>query len=178
MKTYKIITIIVAVCFFILFSEFTFSQNNTITEDEKARITTFLQIYPEVFDIGIISPEATAISDVITKAFLSYYIIPPVPFDKVTNPSEKEELQRLVDNLNFLLSNPPTWEQLFNLQKVKNSTPPTPPVYAGDDAARRFYNSYTGGNTKKAIYFNENVKYIEQTISMEPNSNNEYLKKE
>lgn len=178
MKIYKILLVIIAVVFFNINSKNLFSQGQTITEDEKARISTFLQIYPEVFDLAIISPEATAISDIITKAFLSYYIVPPIPFDKVSNPMEKEELQRLVDNLNFLLTTPPTWEQLYNLQMVKYSAPPTPPVYAGDEAAQRFYNSYTGGNTKKHLYFNENIKLIEQTISIEPDASRDAPKKE
>lgn len=52
--------------------------------------------------------------------------------------------------MNDLLKNPPTWDQLVDMQKKIKNTPPTLPVYAGDDAVRKYYNSGTSDKNRNS----------------------------
>ncbi len=159
----------ILVLFFVSFvaASTSFSQI-TPTEDEKARIGTFVKLFPDIFNVNITSVEAKSVTDVITNAFTSFYIVPEISFSNVTDAAEIAELQRMKDNLVFLLTNPPSWDQLVNLQTKQKLTPTTAPVFAGDAAATKYYNSnHADGNRNMS---GKNPKLIEQETS------NDYIK--
>ena len=138
------------------------------TDDEKARIGTFVKLFPEVFNVNIASIEAKSVADVITNAFTSFYIVPEISFSNVTDAAEIAELQRMRENLVFLLTNPPSWEQLVNLQTKQKLTPPTAPVFAGDASAKKYYNSNNADGNRNMS--GKNPKLIESETS------NDYIK--
>ncbi|HOE04862.1 MAG TPA: hypothetical protein PLZ52_06565 [Bacteroidales bacterium] len=155
----KIIVFLAAI---LVVTGFAFGQK-VCNEDEKARIGTFVKLFPEVFNVNITSLEAKSVADVITHAFTSFYLVPVIPMTNIHDASEIAELQRMVDNLNFLLTNPPSWEQLVNLQTKQKSTPQTPPVFAGEAAAIKYYNS-TVAETNRNMQ-GKNPVLIEQVTS-------------
>ena len=62
-----------------------------------------------------------------------------------------------------MTTNPPSWQQILTLQIEKKSTPPTPPVYAGDDKASQYYNTKSNNFNKKSSQAKANL--IEMEIS-------------
>lgn len=158
-------------CLVIIFANISLFSQNNVDNDVRARILVFIDIYPEVFDVDIYSTEAKALADIFTKAFGNSFFVPDISLNSISDANEKAELQRMIDNFNFLLTEPPTWEQLVNLQKVKSSEPPTPAVYVGDSEAKRFYNSKfanlsraSSGQTGVLIEQETSVEYKEEIV--------------
>jgi hypothetical protein len=66
-----------------------------------------------------------------------------LPYPEIRNIPEEDKnmYNELYKKLEGLRAHPPSWEELVKLEEAKNnieSAPPTPPVYAGDEAAKKF----------------------------------------
>jgi hypothetical protein len=131
----------------VLSSGVLFSQNS-LNDDTHARIGTYIKLNPSVFNLQIKSNEARAAADVITKAFNSYFVVPNISLTNITDGAEVAEIKRLVLDLNNLLANPPSWEQLVSMQTQIKNTPATAPVFAGEESAKKFYNSGSDGKNR------------------------------
>lgn len=151
----------------VLFSGALFSQNS-LNDDTRARIGTYIKLNPAIFDLQISSNEARAVADVINKAFTSYFVVPDISLSNILDGAEVTELKRLISDLNNLLTNPPAWEQLVNMQTQLKNTPPTPPVFAGEVSAKKFYNAGSDEKNrnfdgKNAIPFNSSTSHEKVT---------------
>lgn len=124
-----------------------FSQNS-LDDDARARIGTYVKLTPSLFDLQIGSSEARAVADVINKAFTSYFVVPVISLSNISDGAEVIELQRLISDLKNLLANPPTWEQLVDMEAQIKKVPPTAPVFAGEVNAKKFYNSGRVGKNR------------------------------
>jgi len=117
------------------------NAQQTINEDAKARIGTYLKLNQDIYNVYITSSEAKAIVDVITNAFDNYFIIPDIPMDGISSSIERSEILSLKERLNNLLENPPTWDFIAQYQRFVQALPPTPPIYSGDEKVQHYYNS-------------------------------------
>ena len=147
----------------VLFSGALFSQNS-LNDDVRARIGTYIKMNPAIFDLKLSTKEARAVADVINKAFTSYFVVPDISLSTISDGAEVTELKRLISDLNALLTNPPSWEQLVGMQTQLKNTPPTPPVFAGDESVKKFYNSGSDGRNrnmdgKNAIPINSSTSH-------------------
>jgi len=140
-----------------------FSQNS-LNDDTRARIGTYIKLNPAIFDLQITTNEARAAADVINKAFTSYFVVPNISLANITDGAEVAELKRLVSDLNNLVANPPSWEKLVSMQTLLKNTPPTAPVFAGAESAKKFYKSGSDGKNrnfdgKNAIPINSSTSH-------------------
>jgi len=147
----------------ILFLSIFLNGQNSINDDAKARIGTYLKINPQILNVQVHSIEAKSIVDIIVYSYETFLVIPDLPLNNITDTNEKSEINQLVKRLENLTTNPPSWQQLLTLQIEKKSTPPTPPVYAGDDKASQYYNTNYSNFNKKSSQSKANL--IETEIS-------------
>ncbi|HNW70906.1 MAG TPA: hypothetical protein PKI01_10920 [Bacteroidales bacterium] len=124
-----------------------FSQNS-LNEDARARIGTYVKLNPAIFDVQLHSTEARAAADVINTSFTTYFVVPNITFSNITDATEAAELKRLVSDLNKLIENPPSWEKLVSMQTQLKNTPPSAPIFAGEESAKKFYNSGSDGKNR------------------------------
>ncbi len=148
----------------ILVSGIAYAQQST-QNDIHARIGMYIKLNPQVLNVQVTSAEAQSIVTVITEAFENYMVVPEVSLNQVPG-SERSEIIAFQGRLNDLLKNPPTWEQIVQQQITLNSTPPTPPVYAGDAKAQEFYNAKKAGKTRASA--NTTPVHIESQIVIDP----------
>ncbi|HHW59943.1 MAG TPA: hypothetical protein GX402_06840 [Bacteroidales bacterium] len=134
----------------ILFLSIFLCGQNNLNDDAKARIGTYLKINPQILNVQISSLEAKSTVDIIVFAFELYFIIPTVSLNNIKDLQEKKEIELLISRLDNLLKNPPEWEHIIALQNEKKSKPPTPPVYAGDEKAKQYYNTKYSDLNKKS----------------------------
>ena len=137
----------ILILFMLVFSEVLFSQNS-INNDVSARIGTYINLNPGIFNLQVKSEAARAAADVITKAFTSYQVIPNVSLAKISDGVEVAEINRLISDLSILKANPPSWDQIVEIQTRIETPPPTAPVFAGDAAAKKYYNAATARKTR------------------------------
>ncbi len=147
----------------ILFLSIFLNGQNSINDDAKARIGTYLKINPQILNVQVHSIEAKSIVDIIVYSYETFLVIPDLPLNNITDANEKSEINQLVKRLENLSTNPPSWQQLLTLQIKKKSAPPTPPVYAGDDKASQYYNTKSSNFNKKSSQSKANL--IEMEIS-------------
>jgi hypothetical protein len=147
----------------ILFVCIALNGQNTISDDAKARISTYLKFNPEILNVQVNSLVAKSIVDIIVYSYENFLIIPELPLDNITDANEKLEISLLVKKLENLTTNPPSWQQILTLQIEKKSSPPTPPVYAGDDRSAKFYNTKYSNLNKNSS--GSQGKLIEMEIS-------------
>ncbi|HRR52170.1 MAG TPA: hypothetical protein P5301_01735, partial [Bacteroidales bacterium] len=107
--------------------------------------------------------EAKSIVDIIVYSYENFLVIPDLPLNNITDANEKSEINQLIKRLENLTTNPPSWQQILTLQIEKKSTPPSPPVYAGDDKASQYYNTKSSNLNKKSSQSKANL--IEMEIS-------------
>lgn len=147
----------------ILFLSIFLNGQNSINDDAKARIGTYLKINPQILNVQVSSIEAKSIVDIIVYTYENFLVIPDLPLNNITDAKEKSEINQLIQRLENLTTNPPSWQQLLTLQIKKKSAPPTPPVYAGDDKASQYYNTKSSNFNKKSSQSKANL--IEMEIS-------------
>jgi len=147
----------------ILFLSIFLCGQNSINDDAKARISTYLKINPQILNVQVSSLEAKSIVDIIVYSYENFLVIPELPLNNITDANEKSEINLLVKRLENLTNNPPSWQEILSLQLKKKSTPPTPPVYAGDDKAAQYYNTKSSNLNKKSSQSKANL--IEMEIS-------------
>lgn len=147
----------------ILFLSIFLNGQNSINDDAKARIGTYLKINPQILNVQVSSIEAKSIVDIIVYTYENFLVIPDLPLNNITDANEKLEIDQLVKRLENLITNPPSWQQILTLQIEKKSTPPSPPVYAGDDKASQYYNTKSSNFNKKSSQSKANL--IEMEIS-------------
>jgi hypothetical protein len=147
----------------ILFLSIFLNGQNSINDDTKARIGTYLKINPQILNVQVSSIEAKSIVDIIVYSYETFLVIPDLPLNNITDANEKLEINQLVKRLENLTTNPPSWQQILTLQIEKKSTPPSPPVYVGDDKASQYYNTKSSNFNKKSSQAKANL--IEMEIS-------------
>ena len=147
----------------ILFLSIFLNGQNPINDDAKTWIGTYLKINPQILNVQVRSIEAKSIVDIIVYSYENFLVIPDLPLNNITDANEKSEINQLVKRLENLTTNPPSWQQILTLQIEKKSTPPTPPVYAGDDKASQYYNTKSSNFNKKSSQSKANL--IEMEIS-------------
>lgn len=147
----------------ILFLSIFLNGQNSINDDAKARIGTYLKINPQILNVQVHSIEAKSIVDIIVYSYETFLVIPDLPLNNITDANEKSEINQLVKRLENLSTNPPSWQQILTLQIEKKSTPPSPPIYAGDDKASQYYNTKSSNFNKKSSQSKANL--IEMEIS-------------
>ena len=147
----------------ILFLSIFLNGQNSINDDTKARIGTYLKINPQILNVQVSSIEAKSIVDIIVYSYETFLVIPDLPLNNITDANEKSEINQLVKRLENLTTNPPSWQQILTLQIEKKSTPPSPPVYVGDDKASQYYNTKSSNFNKKSSQAKANL--IEMEIS-------------
>ena len=147
----------------ILFLSFSLCGQNNLSDDAKARIGTYIKFNPQVLNVQVSSIEAKSYVDIIIYSFECCQVIPDLPINYITDANEKTEINLLVKRLGNLTINPPSWQEILTLQIEKKSTPPTPPVYAGDDRSNKFYNTKYSNLNKHSSSTKANL--IEMEIS-------------
>ena len=147
----------------ILFLSIFLNGQNAINDDAKTRIGTYLKINPQILNVQVSSIEAKSIVDIIVYTYENFLVIPDLPLNNITDAKEKSEINQLIQRLENLTTNPPSWQEILTLQIEKKSTPPTPPVYAGDDKASQYYNTKSSNFNKKSSQAKANL--IEMEIS-------------
>lgn len=147
----------------ILFLSIFLNGQNAINDDTKTRISTYLKINPQILNVQVSSIEAKSIVDIIVYTYENFLVIPDLPLNNITDANEKSEINQLIKRLENLTTNPPSWQQILTLQIEKKSTPPTPPVYVGDDKASQYYNTKSNNFNKKSSQVKANL--IEMEIS-------------
>ncbi len=147
----------------ILFLSIFLNGQNSINDDTKARIGTYLKINPQILNVQVSSIEAKSIVDIIVYSYETFLVIPDLPLNNITDAKEKSEINQLIQRLENLTTNPPSWQEILTLQIEKKSTPPTPPVYVGDDKASQYYNTKSNNFNKKSSQVKANL--IEMEIS-------------
>ncbi|MFY9418416.1 MAG: hypothetical protein WAP17_04945 [Bacteroidales bacterium] len=147
----------------ILFLSIFLNGQNSINDDAKARIGTYLKINPQILNVQVSSIEAKSIVDIIVYTYENFLVIPDLPLNNITDAKEKSEINQLIQRLENLTTNPPSWQEILTLQIEKKSTPPTPPVYVGDDKASQYYNTKSNNFNKKSSQVKANL--IEMEIS-------------
>ena len=147
----------------ILFLSIFLNGQNSINDDAKTRIGTYLKINPQILNVQVSSIEAKSIVDIIVYTYENFLVIPDLPLNNITDAKEKSEINQLIQRLENLTTNPPSWQEILTLQIEKKSTPPTPPVYVGDDKASQYYNTKSNNFNKKSSQVKANL--IEMEIS-------------
>lgn len=147
----------------ILFLSIFLNGQNSINDDAKTRIGTYLKINPQILNVQVSSIEAKSIVDIIVYSYENFLVIPDLPLNNITDAKEKSEINQLIQRLENLTTNPPSWQEILTLQIEKKSTPPTPPVYVGDDKASQYYNTKSNNFNKKSSQVKANL--IEMEIS-------------
>lgn len=136
------------ISFFTLFSVSVIAQN-VQNNDIHARIGMYLDLKEDFYDIKIQTKEAKIAANFIITTFEKYYTIPDMNLSNIADSEEKKQIEILKNRLKQLMENPPSWDEIFALKNEIESTPPTPPVYAGDKRAREFYNAKYYNKTKR-----------------------------
>jgi len=165
----RIVFILLGTMFFALHAQ------DVNKDDIKARVHSYVQLHPEIFNVQISSPEAKSIANLIANAFDQYQVVPTLNVDAIKSANEKEEIISLQKRLGDLLHNPPTWDQLAQTYHEKLNAPPKPPVYAGDVKANAFYNAklnrqakvYSMESSSKVVR-NSSVTSLDTTKKVDP----------
>lgn len=82
------------------------------------------------------------------KELLPYPVIKNIP------AAEENTYRALYSKLQNLRDNPPAWEEIVKYEEAKiitESGPPVPPVYAGNEAAKKFNSNKNDLNKQKDI---------------------------
>jgi|GEM_PF-3587175 len=133
-------------------------------DDIKARVHSYVQLHPEIFNVQVSSPEAKSIANLIANAFDQYQVVPTLNVDAIKSANEKEEIISLQKRLRDLLHNPPTWDKLAQAYYEMFSAPPKPPIYAKDAKASTFYNAKL--NREVIIYSTESFSKVVRNSSV------------
>lgn len=160
--------------FIFIFSCFVLSINangqvvNDIDKDALAR--SVMAFDEDNFDLNFETSTAKAYSGILIRSFKEMLPIPHLDFTILTK-TDKTKITILYNTLIELRTNPPTWNEIIAREEEKiktQSAPPTPPVWAGSEEAKKHYSAK---NKYKVKYNPGNMLTpIEQSASM-PDSN-------
>lgn len=107
---------------FLLIPFFIFSQSTVkdISKDELIRASYASYYIDEVQEANYIfnTPSGEAKANIILKVYRDLLIIPEVSLDNI-DAEDKAKIEKLIQKLNQLSKNPPSWDEIVLLEKER-----------------------------------------------------------